>query len=121
MQVKVFLILDLEAIDNLFVAAAAEGDGAQGLGFAPGEQRGAMHDRQNVDFAGDVANVIQAAAINAVVFFKNGFTHVAADQLFKCTGTIFILFEAFDPLPEPFRATPLQRRQRRPGVPVCQR
>jgi len=82
MKIEVFLVFNFKAVNDLFVTAATQGDSSQGLGFASGEQGRTVNDRKDVDFAGDVANVIQAASIHTVVLFEDRFTDVAANQLF---------------------------------------
>ncbi len=54
-----------QSIDQLLVAAGAEGDGAHGLGFAAGEDGRAVNARQNADFAGDRADAVVIAAVGA--------------------------------------------------------
>ena len=52
-----------ETIDQLFVAAGAEGDGAHGLGLAAGEDGRAVHARQNSHLAGDRPDGLEIAPI----------------------------------------------------------
>ena len=64
-------------VEFLGVFVGAEGDEGDGLGFAAGEQGRAMRARQNAHFASNGADVIKAAAIQALVFVHdqaaNGF------------------------------------------------
>ena len=54
-----------EAVNHLFVAAGAEGNGAHGLGFAAGEDGRAVNAGKDADFAGDRADAVIIATIGA--------------------------------------------------------
>ena len=58
-------------IEFLRVVAGAERGERDGLGFAAGEQRRAVRARQNADFAGNRADVIKGAAIEALAAVQN--------------------------------------------------
>ncbi len=55
----------VDVVEDLLVERRAEGRDDQGLGLAPGEQRRAVGAGQQVDLAGDVADVLGAAAVGA--------------------------------------------------------
>ena len=67
MQHEPLLELAFERFDQLLVLGCAEGAGDDRLGLAAGEQRRAMGARQRADLAGHVANLVERAAVEALL------------------------------------------------------
>ena len=68
----------LEGLDQLGVVRGAEGAGHQGLGLAAGEEGGTVSTRQNTDFAGDLADLVEGASVEALAV---GEDRLAGDRL----------------------------------------
>ena len=58
-------------VEFLRVVAGAEGGEGDGLGFAAGEERRAVGARQDADFAGDRADDVEAAAVEALAVVQD--------------------------------------------------
>ena len=64
-----------EQVEALHVFLGAERQRGQRLRFAAGKERRAVHARQQADFAGDLANLVEGAAIGTaagVAEFRRG-------------------------------------------------
>jgi hypothetical protein len=66
-----------QQVQALHVFLGAEGERGQGLGFAAGEERRAVHARQQADFAGDLANLVEGAAVRTAIMMQD----VVAEEL----------------------------------------
>ena len=60
-----------EQVEALHVFLGAQGQRGEGLRFAAGEERRAVHARQQADFAGDLANLVEGAAIGTAVVMQD--------------------------------------------------
>ena len=90
----------LQQFDALGVVLGAQREGHQGLGFAAGEQRRAVGSRQHAGFDGDLADLIEGAAIRTAVVLQH---FVAEDALLEgledLLAFVFLLVrEAFEDL-----------------------
>ena len=77
------LIVLEEQVEALHVFLGAEGESGESLRFAAGEERGTVHAGEQADFAGDMANLVEGAAIRTAACVQN----VIAEDIFA---------EAFD-------------------------
>ena len=85
-QHEVLAVLAFQRVDDLLVLAGAEGGHHQRLGFAAGEQRGAMGAWQYADLNFDRTHGLGVAAIDALAGVENVVAH----------GLVFELAEDFD-------------------------
>src|SRR5262249_24196856 len=65
------LILLEEQVEPLHVFFGAESKRREGLGFTASEERGAMHAWQQANFAGDLANLVEGAAVRTPLGIQN--------------------------------------------------
>src|SRR5581483_8161721 len=91
MQHEFFEVLADQGIDPLLVGSGAQGRHHQRLGFAAGKQRRAVGARQHLGFAGDRADVLQAAAVDAPLFLNHQTAKDVALELFEGVLDIFLL------------------------------
>ena len=56
-----------EQVEALHVFLGAQRERGQGLGFAAGEERRAVHARQQAHFAGDLANLVERPAVGTAL------------------------------------------------------
>src|SRR6266478_4764455 len=77
------LVLREEQVEALHVFLGAEGKGGESLGFTASEERGAMNAREQADFASDLANLVEGAAIGTATFVKNVVTEDFFAEAFK--------------------------------------
>ena len=69
------LVLDAEAVDALELAGATQRDDAQGLRLAAREEGAAVHARHHADLAGDLADLVGAAAVGAALLHRDAIAH----------------------------------------------
>ena len=62
----------LDVVEDLLVEDGAEGGDGQGLGLAAGEEGRAVGAGQDADLAGDGADVLEAAAVDAHALVEDG-------------------------------------------------
>src|SRR5260370_2940208 len=72
------LVLREEQVEALHVFLGAESERCESLGFTASEERGAMNAREQADFASDLADLVEGAAIGTAAFVKN----VVAEDFF---------------------------------------
>src|SRR5260370_38001336 len=77
------LVLREEQVEALHVFLGAEGKGGESLGFTASEERGAMNAREQADFASDLADLVEGAAIGTAAFVKNVVTEDFFAEAFK--------------------------------------
>src|SRR5258708_521999 len=77
------LVLGEEQVEALHVFLGAEGKGGESLGFTASEERGAMNAREQPDFASDLADLVEGAAIGTAAFVKNVVTEDFFAEAFK--------------------------------------
>ena len=73
-----------QEFDALRIVLGAEGDRDQRLGFAAGEEGGTVGARQNAGFDGDLADLIEGAAVGTAVVLQH---LIAEDALFESRET----------------------------------
>ena len=66
-QHEAFLGFAFEDFEALHVVAGAQGGGDQRLGFAAGEDGGAVGAGQNADFDPDIADLVEGAAVGTAL------------------------------------------------------
>ena len=90
------VILLEEQIQPLLVFLGAEGQRRQRLRLAAREERRAVHARQQSDFAGDLANFVERAAIRAALAVQDVVAENVLAQALKCAlGELALLFVFF--------------------------
>src|SRR6266851_2708580 len=72
------LVLLEEQVEALHVFLGAQGQSGERLGFPAGKERGTVHAREQADFAGDEANLVERAAIGTAAGVEN----VVAEDVF---------------------------------------
>jgi len=85
-----------ENFEALHVITRAKGGGYQGLGFAAGENRGAVGARKNSDFDPDGTNLVEGTAIRTTALIENLLAEDALAQNFvvvlELAAAFFIFF-----------------------------
>ena len=71
-QHEALAVLAFQRVDDLLILAGAQRGHAEGLGFAAGEQRGAMGARQDADLGHDRADGAGVAAVDPDARVENG-------------------------------------------------
>lgn len=84
-----------EAIDELFVGACSEGDDAEGLGFAAGEDGGAVDAWEDADFGGDGSDGVEVAAVGSDAF-EDGFAGDLFFDVDEDCADFFLFFAVGD-------------------------
>src|SRR6266852_8792774 len=77
------LVLREEQVETLHVFLGAEGKGGESLGFTASEERGAVNAREQADFASDLADLVEGAAIGTAASVKNVVTEDIFAEAFK--------------------------------------
>ena len=80
-QQEALLALALQRLDDLDVLGGAEGAGHQRLGLAAGEERGAVGAGQEADLAGDLADLVEGAAVEALALVEHRLAELVLDHL----------------------------------------
>src|SRR6185436_10698019 len=78
--------LALEVLDLLRLARSAEGHGDERLRLAAGEDRGAVRTRQNADLDRDRTDLVEAAAVDALVLVEHEVAEELHLHLAECRG-----------------------------------
>ena len=89
-QHEALLGFAFEDFQALHVVAGAEGGGDQGLGFAAGEDGGAVGAGQNADFDPDIADLVEGAAVGTALLIDHLFAEDALAQSLE-VGLEFLL------------------------------
>ena len=97
-QQERFFVGPLQRVDELLVLAGAERRDHQRLGLAAGEQRRAVGARQQPDFANDLPNRLDVAAVDALAGVENIPAHDLGFELLENAGDrelVMLRFGAF--------------------------
>jgi len=62
---KVFPLIPLDIVKDLFVEHGTQGSNRQGLGFSPGKEGRTVGPGEDPHFAGDIPNIFGTPAVNA--------------------------------------------------------
>src|SRR5712664_1939206 len=77
------LILREEQVETLHIFLGAKSESGERLGFAARKERGAVNTREQADFASDLADFVEGAAIGTAALVENVVTEDVLAEAFK--------------------------------------